>query len=118
MLVTVPDSGLGELLASRVLMERLWQGTTEEVQTLVQVLRIAEPSLQDVLDVGLVRLTTTAGKPSGSSGLSYERAVVTGVARRGDGRRVPDAARRAREVTWLEVRDVAAGGRSALGRAG
>lgn len=118
MLVTVPEPGLDELLASQAAMERLWPGTTEEVQTLVQVLRIAEPSLEDVLNVGLVRLMTPAGKPSATIGLSYERAVLTGVARRGDGRRISDPARRAREVTWLEVRDIAAAGRSALGRAG
>lgn len=119
MLVTVPDAGLGELLASQMLMEQMWPGTTEEVQTLVHVLRIAEPSLEDALQIGLVRLLTPpAGKPSAVVGLSHRSAVLTGVARRDDGRHVQDPRSRPREVTWLEVHDVAVGGRSAIGRAG
>jgi hypothetical protein len=116
MLVTVPDAGLNELLASPLLLAQMWPGSNQEVMTLMHVLRIAVPSLDDVLAVGLVKLITpAAGKASASVAVAHKRAVLTGVARRReDGRRVTAPHTRPGEVTWLEVRDLAVEGRSCL----
>jgi hypothetical protein len=116
MLVTVPDSGLNELLASPELLSQTWPGADQEVMTLVQVLRIAEPSLEEALAVGLVKLLTPAtGKASANIGLTHRRTVLTGIARRRDSHsRVLSPHARLGEVTWVEVRDFAVEGRSGL----
>lgn len=116
MLVTVPDAGLSELLASPELLSQAWPGADQEVMTLVHVLRIAEPSLEEALAVGLVRLLTPAtGKASANIGLTHRRAVFTGIARRRNNHsRVTAPHSHLGEVTWLEVRDIAVAGRSGL----
>lgn len=116
MFVSVPDAGLYELLASQLLLSQMWPGVHQEVMTLVHVLRISVPSLAEVLAVGLVQLVTPAtGKLTADMAVTHRRAVITGVARRReDGSRVTSPHRRLGEVTWLEVRDVAVAGSSAL----
>ena len=116
MLVTVPDAGLSQLLASQLLLSQMWPEVSQEVMMLVHVVRISVPSLAEVLAVGLIALVTPAtGKLSADVGLAHKRAVVTGVARRcEDGSRVTSPHSRPGEVTWLEVRDVNVAGCSAL----
>jgi hypothetical protein len=122
MLVTVPDAGLNELLSSPFLLAQTWPGSLQEVMTLVHVLRIAEPSFHEALEVGLIKLITTTStlrKATATIGVTHKRAVLTGVARRReDGVCVLTPHTCPREVTWLEVRDVAVEGRSGLRMAG
>lgn len=116
MLVTVPDPRLSELLASAQLLSETWPGADQEVKTLMHVLRIVDPSLEEVLAVGLVHLLTPgSGKYSAHIGLAYKRVVVTGVARRRENHsRVPASATRPGDVTWLEVHDLVVEGLSGL----
>jgi hypothetical protein len=116
MLVTVPDAGLNALLASEALLRQTWPGCEMDVMLLFQVTRLAEPSLVEVLAIGLVALLTPAGDSSSATiGLAHQRARVSAIARRADTReRVPSPHTRPQEVTMLEVHDVAVEGRSAL----
>jgi hypothetical protein len=114
MLVTVPDPELCTLLASDALLRRTWPDRQEDVMMLLQVLRLAEPSLREALTVGLVAVLTPAGDTSSASiGLTHRRALVSAVARNEKTReRVPSPHTRPQEVTMLEVQDVAVEGRS------
>jgi hypothetical protein len=114
MLVTVPDTDLCRLLASEALLGQTWPGCEDDVMMLLQVLRLAEPSLLEALAIGLVAMLTPAGDTgSASIGLAYRRAMVSAIARRAKTReRVPSPHTRPQEVTMLEVHDVAVEGRS------
>lgn len=120
MLVTVSDAGLRTLLASELLLRQTWPGCEMDVMMLLQVIRLAEPSLVEVLAIGLIAILTPAGDTgSASIGLAYRRARVSAVARRVETReRVPSPHSRLQEVTMLEVQDVAVEGRSALRQIG
>jgi hypothetical protein len=120
MLLTVPDVGLRTLLESEVLLRQTWPGCELDVMMLLQVLRLAEPSLVEALAIGLVAILTPASDTgSGSISLAYRRAKVSAVAHRAEtGERVPSPHSRLQEVTMLEVQDVAVEGRSAYRQIG
>jgi len=114
-LLTIPDAGLAELLASPALLAQMWPGATDEVMLLVHILRMSGPSLAGVLAVGLVQLLTPPGtNPFSQIGLTWMSTVLSAVARREDGERVAEPHARTTEVRWLEVTDVAVAGRSVL----
>jgi hypothetical protein len=120
MLVTVTDAGLHTLLASEALLRQTWPGSEMDVMMLLHILRLGEPSLVEVLAIGLVAILTPASDTSNASiNLAYQRARVSAVARRVDTReRVPSPHTRPQEVTMLEIKDVAVEGRSALRQIG
>lgn len=120
MFVAVPDAALCALLASPALLSRAWPGAELEVMTLLQVLRVAEPSLVEVLAIGLVAMVTPVAE-TGSTviRLVHKRAVLTAAARcRATGERVASPHTRLQEVTMLEVRDLVVEGRSGLRKIG
>jgi hypothetical protein len=118
-ILTFPDVGLAELIASPALLAQMWPGASHEVMMLVHMLRMSGQSLAEVLAIGLVQLLTPAvTTTSPQVGLAWERATLSGVARREDGERVAEPHARPAEVRWLEVTDVAAAGRSAFRMAG
>lgn len=118
--MTVPDAGLNALLASPVLLSKAWPGCETDVMTLLQVVRLAEPSLVEVLAIGLVAmLTPVTDIGSATIGLTHKRAALTAVARRqGTKERIASPHTRPQEVTMLELQDVAVEGRSALRKTG
>jgi hypothetical protein len=119
MLVTVPDADLSQLLASPALLAQTWPSASQEVMMLVHVLRISVPSLAEALTVGLLKLVTPpTGRASADVGLAYKRAVLNGVARRGDGARVMSPHARPSEVTCIDVRGLVVAGRASFGMAG
>lgn len=118
-ILTIPDAGLAEVIASPVLLAQMWPGARHEVMMLLHMLRMSGQSLAEILAIGLVQLLTPAVTTTLSQvGLAWERATVSGVARGEDGERVAEPHARPAEVRWLEVTDVAAAGRSALRMAG
>jgi hypothetical protein len=113
--MTIPDDGLAELLASPALLAQMWPGASSEVMMLIHLLRMTGSSLAEVLAIGLVQLLTPpAGMPLSLVGLALRTAVLTAVALQEDGERVAEPHLRTAEVRWLEVTDVAVGGRSGL----
>jgi hypothetical protein len=118
-LLTVPDAGLEVLLASSVLLKQTWPGASQEAMMLIQVLRVAAPSLADVLAIGLVSLLTpSTGRSAAEVALVHQRAVLSAIARRESGARVTAPHTHPCDVTWLEVTDLAVAGRSCLGMTG
>ena len=118
-LLTIPDAGLAELVASPALIAQMWPGTANEVMLLVHLLRMCRPSLADVLAIGLIQLLTpSASMTPPPIGLAYSRVILSAIARREDGQRVAQPHERITEITWLEVTDVAVSGRSGLRMAG
>jgi len=118
-ILTVPDAGLAELLASPVLLAQMWPGAGDEVKVLIQVLRMSVPSLAATLAVGLLTLLTPpAGKPTSEISLAYNSAVVRAIAQSDNGHRVTAPLSRPSEVWRLEIVDLAVGGRSGLRLAG
>jgi hypothetical protein len=115
MILTAADAGLAQLLASKVLLAKMWPAASHEVLVLVQVLRIS-PTLADALTFGLLALMTPLGssRPPGELVVAYKTAVVMAVARRPDGELVVVPHTRAMEVAWLDVADVAVGGQSGV----
>ena len=112
MLVTVPDAGLHEILASQALLLQLWPGAAEEVITLLRVLQLTMPSLADALAFGIVVLIG-AGQQSAIV-LRWERTTVTAIGRDAHGEQVPDPGEGPQQICHLEVRDVAVDGQSVL----
>ena len=115
MLVTVPNADLAELMASSVLLSRMWPSACQEVAMLIHVLRISDPSLADALHVGLVSvMTPPSGRPSAEVLLAHKSAVLSAVARHEAGGRITAPHNRPNEIRWLEVTDLAVAGYSAL----
>ena len=118
-ILTIPESGLAELIASPVLLAQMWPGASNEIMLLVHLLRMSGPSLAEVLAVGLIQLLTPPALVSlPQVGLVWQGAILSAVARREDGERVAEPHTRTSEVRWLEVTDVAVAGRSGLRVAG
>lgn len=117
--LTIPDLGLAELIASPGLLGQVWPDATREVMMLFHVLRMAGPSLADVLGIGLVQLLappTTA--PASQLSLTHKTAALSALARAETGDPVPTPHIRPTDVAWLEVTDVTVDGRSGLRMAG
>ncbi|MDX2837140.1 MULTISPECIES: hypothetical protein [Streptomyces] len=112
MLMTIPNAGLGEVLASQTLLAQVWPDAAREVMLLLQVLRSSMPSLADALAVGLIALATPTARSVIE--LSHQRATLTAIGLRDDGSQVVVPHTHLREITWLEIQDVCAGGRSGL----
>lgn len=113
--MTIPDDGLAALLASPALLAQIWPGASGEVMMLIHLLRVTGSSLAEVLAIGLVKLLTpSTALPQSLVGLALKTAVLSAVALQEDGQRVAEPHRRTAEVRWLEVTDVAVGGRSGL----
>jgi hypothetical protein len=114
-LLTIPDPGLAQLIASPMLLAQLWPGASHEVMLLVHLLRMSGASLAEVLVVGLVQLLTPpATTPLPPVGLAWKSVVLSAIARREDGEPVAEPHARTADITWLEVTDVAVSGRSGL----
>ncbi len=114
--MTIPDDGLAELLSSPALLAQMWPGASSEVMMLIHLLRMSGSSLAEVLAIGLVQLLTPPSTvmPLSLVGLALKTAVLSAVALQEDGERVAEPHLRTVEVRWLEVTDVAVGGRSGL----
>jgi hypothetical protein len=118
-LVTVPNADLADLMASSVLLSRMWPSACQEVVMLIHVLRISDPSLADALTTGLVSvMTPPLSKSSAEISLTHKSAVLSAVARREAGGRITAPHNRPSEIRWLEVTDLAVAGHSALRRTG
>jgi hypothetical protein len=115
MILTVADAGLAQLLASKVLLTKMWPSGSHEVLVIMQVLRIS-PRLADALTFGLLALMTPLGgsRPAGELVVAYKTVVVMAVARRPNGELVVGPQTRSVEVGWLDVADVAVGGQSGV----
>lgn len=118
-ILTSPDVGLAHLLVSGALLAQMWPGAYEEVQMLIQLLKLAVPSLALALSGGLITtLTPPAGPPSAQISLAYRTAVLSGTARNRAGEPVTTPHLRAAEVWRLQITDLAVGGVSGLRLAG
>jgi hypothetical protein len=113
MLVTVPDPGLGELLASQARLLQAWPDAAFEVMKFITVLRCSTPSLAEALTLGLVVLAAPAAA-LGAVDLRYRRAEMSAIGRRGDGTEVQRPHEHLGEVTCIEIRDVMVAGRAGL----
>ena len=114
-LVTVPNADLAEIMASSVLLSRMWPSACQEVGMLIHVLRISDPSLADALTTGLISVVTPpSGKPSAEISLAHKSAVLSAIARREAGGRVTAPHNRPSQIRWLEVIDLAVAGHSAM----
>lgn len=117
-ILVIQDAGLAELVASPVLLAQVWPGAFDEVMMLIQVLRMAVPSLAEALAVGLVSMLAPAGTPSPRISLAYRNAVLSAVAGSEAGDRIAVPHLRPAEVWRLEVTDLVVGGQSGLRLAG
>jgi hypothetical protein len=118
-LLTIPDQGLAELIASPSLLAQMWPGAVQDVMVLFHLLRMSRPSVAEALAIGLIQLLTPpAAVPMASLGLAYSRVILSAVARREDGELVAEPHARVSEIVWLEVTDVAVSGRSGIRLAG
>jgi hypothetical protein len=119
-ILVIPDAGLAQLAASSALLAATWPRACEEIQFLLQVLRMSMPSLAEALGLGVMSvLPPAAGEVSGSViSLVRRAAVLTAIARDETGNQVTSPHRRAAEVHQLDVTDLMAGGRSWLRLAG
>jgi len=120
MYLTVPDGELYLMLASPTLMAQMWPAASQELTVLLQVLRVAGPTLADVFIIGLVAvMTPVSGQSLARIVLSYRRAVLTAIALDlPGGVPVDHPHRRPETVRALRVVDVAVEGRAAVGLAG
>jgi len=106
--LTVPDAGLGELLASQSLLLQIWPDAAREVMMLLHVLQTSMPSLAEALAVGLIVLAVPAARSVVV--LRHGRATLTAVGRRDDGSEVAAPLACLSEITYLEVRAVGVDG--------
>ena len=119
MLVTVPDAALEALMASPALLKRMWPSGYEEAMMMIQLLRVATPSLADALVLGLITMLSPASRRmTAEVTLTFRAAALTAVARGKAGNRVMAPHTRAGDVVRLDVTDLAVAGRSCLGMTG
>lgn len=117
--MTIPDASLASLMASPALLAQMWPSGSHEVMMLVHLLRMAGPSLAEVLALGLVRLLMPpAAATSSQIWLAHKVALVSANARTGTGDQIAAPHTRPADVVWLEMTDVAVAGRSGLRMAG
>jgi hypothetical protein len=118
-LVTVPDAALEALMASPVILRRVWPSGYEEAMMLIHVLRVATPSLADALVLGLITMLSPASRQvTAEVTLAFRAAALTAVARGTGGKRIIAPHTRAEEVVRLDVTDLVVAGRSCLGMTG
>jgi hypothetical protein len=97
----------------------MWPGAYEDVQMLIQMLKLAIPSLAIALSGGLISmLTPPAGPPSALISLTYRTAALSAIAGNRLGEPVTTPHLRTPEVSRLEIIDLAVGGLSGLRLAG
>jgi hypothetical protein len=118
-ILTAPDADLAHLLVSAALLAQMWPGAYEEVQMLIQLLKLAVPALAQALSGGLITaLTAPTGPPSAQISLAYRAAVLSGTAGNRAGEPVITPHLRAAEVWRLQITDLAVAGVSGLRLAG
>lgn len=115
--VLVPDQQLRSVLQSKRALTTAWPQHADQVQLLVQVLRIAE-TLAEALGTGVVLLTTPPSLTSSEVTVTHDLATLSAQALDASGRPVTAAATQPARVTGLNVRQVAVLGQAAHGRAG
>ena len=80
-ILTAPDADLAHLLVSAALLAQMWPGAYEEVQMLIQLLKLAVPALAQALSGGLITaLTAPTGAALSQISLAYRAAVLSGTA--------------------------------------
>ncbi|GAB3047168.1 hypothetical protein GCM10027053_01230 [Intrasporangium mesophilum] len=112
MIVVVADERLNQLLSTGALITATWPRAAEDVRMLIAVLRFTIPTLADVLGTGLVTLPAASARTDEVT-LAAGQATLHALALAQNGERVADPQRNAHQVFRLDVRDVAAEGRSA-----
>jgi hypothetical protein len=104
MFIVVSDATLGQVLASSALLGQAWPGAGQEVQLLLQILRVSVPSLAEALAVGLVTLAATqsaAGRNEVT--LNYKRATLRALAQTKNGAAVIDPKDHLPNVVRLDI---------------
>ena len=104
MFIDVSDATLGQVLSSSSLLGQAWPGAVQEVQLLLQILRVSVPSLAEALAVGLVAL----GAPHGAAGgneiiLNHKRATLRALAQTKNGAAVIDPKDHLPNVVRLDI---------------
>ena len=119
MYIAVSDVALGQVLASSVLLGQAWPGAVQEVQLLLQILRVSVPSLAEALAVGLISLAATQAAAAGNEViLSYKRTSLRALAQTKNGAPVIDPSAELASVVRLDILRVDVEGYPALRLAG
>lgn len=113
--MSVPDRSLAAFLGSSKALAQKWPGTHPEAVMLMHVLRISHPSLADALRTGLIHMITPPATGAGSRiSLVHKSAIIVANARNEIGNTVLSPHTRPKQVTWIEILNLAVGGLNAI----
>jgi hypothetical protein len=106
-------------MASVAMLKRTWPAYHDEAMMLIHLVRVAAPSLADVLALGMISVLAPTPRASAATiQLAYRTAVLGAVAYCANGDQVPAPHLHPSEVTHLEVTDLAVGNDSYCGMCG